>query len=105
MRKFAPGPPSGGIIDKVYDARSKITHGERLLSLDQTTGSWALNQLSAGDREIGDAASILCKAALVNWLWSHTAVGDEQLITRGLPAEKPPKPGTRSGVTVIVPEA
>jgi hypothetical protein len=104
MRRFAPGPPSGRVIDKIYEARSNITHGERLLSLDQGPGSWALNQLSTGDREIGDAASILCHAALVNWLWSHTSGTDEQLITGGLPSEKPPKPGTKSGVTVIVPE-
>ena len=104
MRRFAPGPPRGRVIDKIYEARSKITHGERLLSLDQGAGSWALNQLSTGDREIGDAASILCHAALVNWLWGHAAVGNEQLITRGLTSEKPPKPGTKSGVTVIVPE-
>jgi hypothetical protein len=105
MRRFAPGPPSGRVIDKIYDARSKVTHGERLLSLDQTPGSWALNQLSAADREIVDAAAILCQAALVNWLWSHTTTGgNEQLITRGLPSEKPPKPGTKSSATVIVPE-
>ena len=104
MKRFAPGPPSGGVIDKIYKARSNITHGERLLSLDQGAGSWALNELSTGDREIGDAASILCHAALVNWLWSHAAVGNDQLITRGLPSEKTPKPGTKSGATVIVPE-
>jgi hypothetical protein len=104
MRRFAPGPPSGGVIDKIYEARSKITHGERLLSLDQTPGSWALNQLSSADREIVDTASILCQAALINWLWNQTAGGNEQLITHGLRSEKPPKPGTKSGVTVIVPE-
>jgi hypothetical protein len=104
MRRFAPGPPSGGVIDKIYEARSKITHGERLLSLDQTPGSWALNQLSSADREIVDTASILCQAALINWLWSQATGGNEQLITRGLRSEKPPKPGTKSGVTVIVPK-
>jgi hypothetical protein len=63
-----------------------------------------LNQLLAADREILDAAAILCQAALVNWLWSDTTGGNEQLITRGLPSEKPLKPGTKSSATVIVPE-
>jgi hypothetical protein len=106
MRKFAPGPPSGSLIDRIYDARSKITHGERLLSLDQQPGSSSLSQVSTGDRDIGDAAWILCRGALVNWLWSHTPrAGTRQLIARGLKTEEPARRGTKSGVTIIVPGA
>jgi hypothetical protein len=104
MRRFAPGRPSGGVIDRIYGARSKIAHGERLLSLDQKPGALGLNQLSSVDREIVDNASVLCRAALINWIWSQTAGPNERLITRGLRFERPPKPGTKSSVTVSVPE-
>jgi hypothetical protein len=103
MRRFAPGSPSRTLLDKIYDARSKITHGERLLYLDQPPVAAALNQVSTSDRDIGDAATILCRGPLTNWLWNTAGRGPGQLVTRGLPVEKPARAGTKSGMTVTVP--
>jgi hypothetical protein len=104
MKKFAPGPPSRRMIDDIYDARSKITHGERLLYYDGPPGAWALSQVSTSDRETSDAAVLLCRGALINWLWCQAPDGGTgQLVTRGLRVEKPARPGTKSGATIIVP--
>jgi hypothetical protein len=103
MRAFAPGGPSGALLNKIYDARSKITHGERLLDLDQSSPLVGLDQTSARDREVGDNASVLCRGALINWLWSHDPATTEPLLTKGLPSTKPASPGTKSNVIVSIP--
>jgi hypothetical protein len=103
MREFAPGKPGRKVLDKIYDVRGEITHGERLLYLDQSSPLVPLDQISARDREVGDNASVLCQGALINWLWSHDRATTDPLLARGLPSTKPARPGTKSGVTVIVP--
>jgi len=102
MKKFAPGSPSGTGLNRIYDVRGEITHGERLLHLDQALPT-GLDQTSARDTEIGDAAGLLCRGALVNWLWSHDPAATEPLLTKGLPSTKPARPGTKSKVIVTVP--
>jgi hypothetical protein len=104
MRSFAPGGPSGALLNRIYDTRSRITHGERLLYLDQSSPLVGLDQTSARDREVGDNASVLCQGALINWLWSHDPAATSPLLTKGLPSTRPARPGTKSGVTVITPD-
>jgi hypothetical protein len=103
MRSFAPGGPSGALLTRIYDTRSKITHGERLLYLDQSSPSVRLDQTSARDREVGDSASVLCRGALINWLWSHDPAVTGPLLTKGLSRTKPARPGTKSSFTIITP--
>jgi hypothetical protein len=104
MKKYAPGAPSRNRLERIYDTRSKVTHGERLLSLDLPTQAWGLSQGSSRDREVGDDATILCRGALLNWLWSQGAHIETPLVTSGLRVTKSPKPGTKSGVQVILPD-
>jgi len=104
MKKYAPGAPSRNRLERVYDTRSEITHGERLLSLDLPARAWGLSQGSSRDREVGDDATILCRGALLNWLWSQGAHTEAPLVTSGLRVTKSLKPGTKSGVQVILPD-
>jgi hypothetical protein len=104
MKKFAPGAPSGKVLDSIYKTRSNITHGERLLHFDTGISAAPLSQNSAIDREVGDNAVILCRGALINWLWNQrSAASGELLLTRGIRSEKPAKPGTKSRVKFIIP--
>ncbi len=103
MKRFAPGRPSRTRLNKIYDVRGEITHGERLLYLDKSSPSSGLDQTSTLDREIGDNASLLCRGALINWLWSHDPATTDPLLTKGLPLTKSARPGTKSGVIVTVP--
>jgi len=92
------------MLDSIYATRSNITHGERLLFFDAGSPPTGLSQKAATDREIGDSAVILCRGALINWLWNRRpAASGELLLTRGVPPKKPAKPGTKSSVTIIVP--
>lgn len=104
MQKFAPGNPSGAQLDKIYEARSEIAHGERLLAYDHTIPSWGLDQTSTKDRDISDAARILCRGALINWLWSHAYPSTGLLITEGVKIGKTSPPGTKSGIIVYSPD-
>jgi hypothetical protein len=104
MKKFAPGNPSGTRLDNVYDVRGEITHGERLLSLDHSV-QFGLDQQSTMDREVSGTASILCRGAVINWLWSHNPAAVGPLLTRGLQVTKPARPGTKSGLIVNIPES
>lgn len=104
MKRFAPGAPSGRVLDSIYKTRSNITHGERLLHFDSGLFAAPLSQNSAIDREVGDNAVILCRGALINWLWNQrSAASGELLLTRGIRSEKPAKPGTKSSVRLIIP--
>jgi hypothetical protein len=104
MKRFAPGRPGGNRLNKIYDVRGEITHGERLLYLDRSSHVTGLDQTSTGDREIGDIATVLCRGALINWLWSHNPETTDPLLTKGLLSTKPARPGTKSGVIVTVPD-
>jgi hypothetical protein len=103
MRKFAPGGPGAKALDKIYEARSEISHGERLLLLDSSARSIGLSQTSARDREIADNATVLCRGALINWLWSRNSATSGPLLAKGLRPAKRTRPGTKSGVTIIIP--
>jgi hypothetical protein len=103
MQRFAPGRPSRTLLNKIYDVRGEITHGERLLHLDQSAPWVGLDQMSTRDREIGDNASVLCRGALINWLWSHDSASTGPLLAEGLPSTKPARPGTKSNVIVTFP--
>jgi hypothetical protein len=101
MRRFAPGEPSGSALDKLYDIRSEITHGERLMHHDLPPRAFGLNERSANDRHAGDDAIILCRGALLNWLWTLGNTGASPLVTVGLLKSPPAKPGTKGQVKVI----
>jgi hypothetical protein len=104
MKKFAPGAPGGRVLDTIYKTRSNITHGERLLHFDTARSAAPLSQSSAIDREVGDNAVILCRGALINWLWNQRpAASGDLLLTRGIRSERPAKPGTKSRVRIIIP--
>ena len=106
MRKFAPGAPSGRMLDSIYAARSNITHGERLLHFDVGAPPAGLSQNSAIDREVGDSAVILCRGALINWLWNQRPMASgELLLKQGVPSAKAAKPGTKSNVKIIAPNS
>src|SRR5581483_533758 len=61
MKKFAPGNPSGTTLDGIYDARSHVTHGERLMYMDRPTTGVTLDERSARDTESMDNARLLTK--------------------------------------------
>jgi hypothetical protein len=103
MKRFAPGRPSETQLEKIYDVRGQITHGERLLYLDQSSPLVGLDQTSSRDREIVDSATVLCRGALINWLWSSSPGAKDPLLTRGLSWTKPARRGTKSNVIVRVP--
>jgi hypothetical protein len=103
MKRFAPGKPGGNRLNKIYDTRGEITHGERLLYLDQSSSLPGLDEKSARDREIYEIAAVLCRGALINWLWSHDPAATAPLLTRGLPTPKRARPGTKSKVVVLIP--
>jgi hypothetical protein len=104
MSKFGPGAPSGTRVDKVYGARSHVTHGERLMHYDQTPFRMALDQGSAVDRQAMDDARVISRGAILNWLWAHNPAAKGHLVTKGIDTRTPAKAGTRSNVTVIIPQ-
>jgi hypothetical protein len=103
MKQYAPGAPSKTKLSRLYDTRSHITHGERLLHYDQPPSAAALTQRSTTDRQAGDDATVLCRGALLNWLWANQDPTREHVVTRGLRKERRVRPGTKSGVTIITP--
>ena len=105
MQEFAPGRPSGARLDHIYDVRGEITHGERLLYLNHPAQSFGLNQKSTIDREIDDVARILCRGALINWLWSRNLTAVNPLLAKGLQVILPARSGTKSGVIVTIPDS
>ena len=105
MKEHAPGAPGRNKLDAIYDTRSALTHGSRLLSLDlPSRGGWALSQTSSLDRDVGDAASVLCRWAILNWLWAHDDANTSHLVTAGLREAPAARPGTKAGLLVIIPE-
>jgi hypothetical protein len=100
MKRFAPGAPSGNAIDKLYDVRGEITHGERLLHYDLPPSAMALDERSSTDRGAGDDAIILCRGALLNWLWTEGQAEGAPLLTVGLAKAPQSKAGTKSQVEV-----
>jgi hypothetical protein len=102
MTEFAPGHPSKIWVNKLYNARGEITHGERLLHLDAGF-SWGMNETAARDREIGNNANILCRGALINWLWGRSSEATKPLLTQGVSFTKPARVGTKSKLVVVVP--
>jgi hypothetical protein len=96
MREYAPGQPSGKLLDHIYELRSDITHGEQLLAYDRPSSGIHLDQTTSQHRQAGDDASRLTRGALLNWLWSRAPATSELLVTQGVDTSKPAKPGTKS---------
>lgn len=102
MEEYAPGRPSRTRLNRIYEVRSLITHGERLLSYD-TPQAWGLHPTSTADRESGTEALLLARGALINWLVRQTGGTANLLTTDPHPKRPPSRPGTRSSVKVIIP--
>ena len=102
MQEYAPGQPSRSRINKLYDVRSLVTHGERLLGYDIPRAS-GLYPTSTADRDSTDEALLLAGGALINWL-VRTASGSENILTTDPYSKRPAtEPGTKSKVTIITP--
>jgi hypothetical protein len=65
MQDYAPGRPSRSRLNKIYNARSLVTHGERLLGYD-TPQAYGLHPTSTADRESGTEAVLLARGAIMN---------------------------------------
>jgi hypothetical protein len=103
MKTHAPGKPSNSTLDIIYQTRSKLTHGSRLLQYDEPS-AFGLNENYARDSDAASNAQTLCRGAIVNWLASQDPARATPLLTAGRPRSKPLKPGTKSGVIVIARE-
>jgi hypothetical protein len=102
MKEWAPASPSASQLNRIYKARSEISHGERLLHLDQSSQTWGLSQQWLLDREVGEDATILVRGALINWLRSQVSTSGH-IINKGLETGNPLPRGTKSETTVISP--
>jgi hypothetical protein len=58
LQDYAPGRPSRSRLNKIYEVRSLVAHGERLLGYD-TPQAHGLYPASTADREWGTAAVLL----------------------------------------------
>jgi hypothetical protein len=103
MRKHGPGHPGRNKVEEIYETRSRVTHGEHLFSWDLPSRPHGLSQNWVKDRAVGANATILCRGALLNWLWATSTSHREALVTAGLKASKVPKAGTKSQIRVILP--
>ncbi len=101
LTTYAPGAPSGRRVERLYETRSNITHGERLLDYDQPPGAAMLSQRSTADRQVGDDAVLLCRGALINWLWAESHERASPLLTQGVKRLRSPRPGTKSEIKII----
>lgn len=74
LRRFGPGRPSGTEIDRLYELRSSLAHGRRLMAED-VLRSVAISPVSSRDIEASYAARAMVRGALLNWLWDHEQPG------------------------------
>jgi hypothetical protein len=103
MKTYGPGKPSNLTLNIIYEARSTLTHGSRLLQYDEPA-AFGLNEDYARDSDAASNAATLCRGAIINWLASQDPEKIGPLLTTGRPRSKPLKPGTKSGITVITGE-
>lgn len=102
MQEYAPGRPSRSRLNRIYEARSLVTHGERLLGYD-TPQAFGLHPTSTADRESGLEAVLLARGAIINWLVREAGGSANLLSTDPYPKQPVAKPGTRSKVKIITP--
>jgi hypothetical protein len=102
MQEYAPGRPSRSRINKIYEVRSLITHGERLLAYD-TPQSHGLHPTSTADRESGMEAVLLARGAIINWMVREAGSSANLLNIDPYPRKPPAKPGTKSKTQIITP--
>jgi hypothetical protein len=100
MQEYAPGRPSRSRLNKIYEVRSLVTHGERLLGYD-TPQAFGLHPTSTADRESGTQAVQLARGAIINWLVRETGALANLLSTDPYPKQPAVKPGTKSKVKII----
>jgi hypothetical protein len=100
MQEYAPGRPSRSRINKIYEVRSLVTHGERLLGYD-TPQAFGLHPTSSADRESGTDAVMLAYGAIINWLVREAGGSANLLTTDPYPKRPASKPGTKSKVKII----
>jgi hypothetical protein len=103
MEDYASGRPSRTRINKIYDARSLVTHGERLLGYD-TPLSFGLHPITTADRESGTETVLLARGAIINWLVRQAGSSANLLHVDPYPKGPPAKPGTKSKVQIITPQ-
>jgi hypothetical protein len=100
MQEYAPGRPSRTRLNKIYEVRSLVTHGERLLGYD-TSQAFGLHPTSTADRESGTEAILLARGAIINWL-VREAGGPANLLTNDpYPKQPVSKPGTKSKMKLL----
>jgi hypothetical protein len=100
MEEYAPGRPSRTRIDKLYEVRSLVTHGERLLGYD-TPQPIVLHPTSSADRDAADEAQMLARGAMINWLVRETGSPANLLNIDPYLPQRSAKPGTKSKVQII----
>ncbi len=102
MQEYAPGRPSRSRLNKIYEVRSLVTHGERLLGYD-TPQAFGLHPTSTADRESGTEAVLLARGAIINWLVREAGSSTNLLSADPYPRRPAEKPGTKSKVKIITP--
>ena len=102
MQEYAPGRPSRSRLNKIYEVRSLVTHGERLLAYDIPQAS-GLHPTSTADRESGTESLLLARGAIINWLVREAGGSANLLSTDPYPKKPTAKPGTKSKITIITP--
>jgi hypothetical protein len=102
MQSYAPGTPSRSRLNRIYEVRSLVTHGERLLSYD-TRQAFGLHPSSTADSESGTEAILLARGAVINWLMREAGSSANLLDTDPYPKKPVTKPGTKSKVKIITP--
>jgi hypothetical protein len=100
MQEYAPSRPSRSRLNKIYEVRSLVTHGERLLGYDSPQAN-SLHPTSTADRESGTEALLLARGAIINWLVREAGSSTNLLSTDPLPKRPVAKPGTKSGIKIV----
>jgi hypothetical protein len=100
MQDYAPGRPSRSQLNKIYEVRSLVTHGERLLGYD-TPQVHGLHPTSTADRKSGTEALLLARGVIINWLVRQTGSPANLLSSDPYPKRPPEKPGTKSKMKII----
>jgi hypothetical protein len=100
MQEYAPGRPSRSRLNKIYEVRSLVTHGERLLGYD-TPRAHGLHPTSTADRDSGTDALLLARGAIINWLIREAGSPANLLTVDPYPKQPVTKPGTKSKVKII----
>jgi hypothetical protein len=101
MVQYAPGRPSRSRINKLYDVRSLVTHGERLLGYDVPRAAGLVASATV-DRASADETRLLGRGAVINWLVRQAGGSGNLLNSDPYPPSKPGQPGTKSQTRIII---